>query len=318
MSKVNCIYFSEEFENCLEEFLHGYGERSAKEYVGSVRIICNYLEKDFIEITPEDAGLFFNYMAQRIQHENLSASTYNSRLSCYKNLSQFIEATCPELCFENPFTLIEPKQLSVNIKASCIPSLAELDALLTTCQGNLMYYLIFSLAFRMSLSSSDIISLTLNHIHKVDDKTVFTFSGKESRVLAVPEDVCELLYAYIGSEPFLSLADVEGHLFYNQYGNPLTLRNLDKLVKKMVRESGISNKYTLKDFRARAILDMVYSGMGCVTDDGSSVMEDICEYANIGDLRLTHYLNAVNLVRESPVELSRLRVRLPESTICEV
>jgi len=304
MNNNGDLYFSDIFSDCLAAYVSDYSSRTAKEYTGAVRALCAYLRKDFLEITPKDAGVFFDYMKKRVQCESLTVTTYNNRLYCYKNLALYIIANYPDIVFENPFLLIESIPYEISIKASRVPSLEEIDIMLSTCLENPMCYLIFSLAFRASLSSSDIVALKLSYIKQIDNCVTLVFpadaSHKDVRKVALPEDVSVLLLNYVNA---MSYTDSAGHLFYNKYGNPLTLRNLDALVKKLIQKSGISSKYTLKDFRTRAILDMVQASVG-----DEAALDKVSDYVNIGQLRLNQYINARYLAKNCPANLVNLRV----------
>jgi len=300
-------YLSKEFMEYFNHFSSDYRTRTVKEYLGIVRLLSEYAKKDFLDISPTDAGNFFSDMKIRIQHDKMTVSTYNARLSCCKKLGTYIEETYPQLNYSSPFVLIEALPMKLSIKASNVPSLEEMDALLSVSKDNSMYYLILCLAFRMGLSSSDIVALRRTYIRQLDDCVTIVFppdpSHKEQREKALPEDLKDIMLDYLKNMVY---EDSEGHLFYNKYRNPLTLRNLDSLIKKMMKLSGVVGDYTIKDFRTRAILEMVRVS---ANDESGEELERVCEYVDIGELRMSYYKEARNLVNSCPANLVNLRVK---------
>lgn len=310
MDLVYSQYFSETFIDCFLRFSHSLrSKRSVQEYLGSCRIICDYLHKDFLEITETDADQFFQYMRQRIQEGSLKLTTLNGRLSVYNAVSKFISESSPELGFENPFYCQMRYDYTAAIRPSTIPSLKEIDSVMEAAkEESPMYYLILSLAFRVALSATDIVSLKTSDLQVIDDRMTIVFPSRKQfspdRVIPLPEDVSCLLEDYISA---LSYKDEIGHLFYNKFKNPLTVRNLDSMIAKLVKKSGLQNKYTLKDFRSRAILDMLKASM-----QNDVPPQSVANYVGIKDLRLNSYVSAKNIVEECPADLVNLRVMAPQ------
>lgn len=298
-------FFSDTFIKCLTSYTNSLkNARSAEENWGAVRILCDYLKKDFLAIDETDVEKFFNYMAQRAQHGTLKNTTINSRRSIYNRLSLYLAEQYPELGFDNPFVLIRPLSYKAGIKPSMIPSLNEVDAVLNASRAYPMYYLILSLAFRAALTATNIISLRMDNIQNTDEGLCIHFSGdgyQNDHIIILPEDIAKLITDYTKG---MTSIDSEGHLFYNKYGNPLTLRNLDKAVEKFVVLSGITNRYTLKDLRSRAILDMIKA-----TVESNGNVNNVASYAGIKDLRLNSYVNAYTLAEKCPAGLVNLRVK---------
>lgn len=84
-----CTFFSEQFICCLKSFSHEYegSLENIRRHFSEVTNVCNYLEKDFLDIDKNDAICYLKHLHQ----DSLSYNTIrnkNSRLSC---LSSYIE-----------------------------------------------------------------------------------------------------------------------------------------------------------------------------------------------------------------------------------
>lgn len=302
-------YFSDEFTDILEKYVSSKtNTRSACEYWGNIRILCDTLQKDFLAIEPSDAQTFFSYMAQRVKQGTIKKATVNIRKSNYNTLANHIVENYPEYDFVNPFSVLIPYELNTSIPPSSIPSLSEIDAFLAATQGNMMYHLIFCLAFRMALTASELISLRLQNVQVVDGRRCIHLPAnsdfEKDRILFLPEDIDCLVVRYLDT---LVFHDADGHLFYNKYRNPLTLRNLDKAVQKYMKLAGIDAHYTLKDLRSRAILDMVSAAQKNGTPVGA-----VADFVGLQGLRLNTYVSASDVTqmdKENPASYVSIRVK---------
>ncbi len=310
MAYVRSDYFSDKFIDCFYLYLDDLSSNGAAEsYWSVVRILCDYVKKDFLDINEFDADAFYKYMVARAQEGSLKNTTVNMRLSCYKNLANFITTNFPAWGYVNPFIKLRPLDYTAGIKPSKIPTLKEIDAILDAAKESDMFFLIITLAFRVALSVADITSMRLHNVKQNDNGLYLHFAKKSAgdaeKVVPLPMDVATLLSSYINSMIYV---DADGHLFYNKYNNPLTMRNVDSAINKYVKKSGINNKYTLKDLRSRAILDMVGASL-----DNNIPVEAVAAYAGIRDLRLNLYVRAVNLVESCPADLVNIQVKTGEN-----
>lgn len=300
---ADCIYLRKEFKDYLEHFLanHIRAERTKVEYRRNVAMLCNYLKKDFLDISEDDASSFLSYMAKRVSDGELTKETYNVRKACFNVIAQYIVDEHPEEGFENPFSWHMPYKVVEGIRVKAIPSLSDADKLLEESRENKMYYLIFSMVLRMALTSSEIISLKKDRIQLVDGGLCVVFTnanGSISRAIRVPEDVEELLLDYLKS-----WHSADDYLFHNKYKNPLTLRNLDTAVKKYATKAGVS--FTLQELRTRTILDMTQSAK----EQGKD-LKTVGDYVGIKELRLSSFANAsMSLGRETPATFTNIRLK---------
>ena len=166
-----------------------------------------------------------------------------------------------------------------------------------------MDYLIFALATRMCLSASNILRIRKGSVEIKDGVPYLLVAAAETstrwpRYIPVPEDVCELLSAYIES----SHSDQAGHIFFNEHGRPLRQRNLDDRVRKIIKNSGVKGSYTLKDLRSRGILELFNT---------ASDNDTIAEYVGLGKERMEAFSTAAQFIsKECPPDLVNYRLKV--------
>lgn len=286
-------YFSKDFENIMKSYLSTVkNPRTAKEYWGYVCLLCDYLEMDFLDIKPEHAQQYINHLYNRYQQETLSRKTINVRLSCYKMVSAFIASYYND-CYENPFEAIRVAPIDANVSIGHVPSMSDMDSIMTAAKtmGD-MYYLIIALASRCGMSVKEITELTVQNIKETatGTLTILLESKKgDVRFMPLPTDVSNIMAAY------LDTCNIErGHIFLNGHKNPITAKNIEVAVKKIIESSGIDRHYTMRDFRTRAIVDM----KKCGVDDGV-----LSEYIGISSSRIVRFNNVVSQVGDCPADL---------------
>lgn len=303
------IYFSDFFLNTV---LSGFWSaikqpRTQAEYFSYLCILCDYAQKDFLSLDESDVTRFFHYMYERYQKGTLSRKTINVRLSCYKSVSRYICEHFVELDFHDPFIRQQRFPVDDTVATCNVPSIAEMDKIMSAAKEDEMFYLIFALAGRAALSATAIISIrTSNIIETENGLSAILYPAKDDFhtdvLVSLPEDVSVLLQSYLrryGTDrPFL---------FYNKYGNPLTLKNLDVAVKKYVQKSGVSREYTLKDIRSRAIVEL----------SRASVPDNvIADYTGLTQRRVSAFKRAVEIADTCPAELVNYHLNVSAGHTC--
>ena len=297
------IYFSDEFKKTIfPEYLSSVkNARTRTEYFRNVCILCDYVKKDFLSLSEEDASSFVSYMTERYHSGTMSRKTINLRISCYSSVSRFISDTYEELGFTNPFRDIIRPEVDDSIPIARIPSMEQMDLIMSASVNHSPFYLILALAGRSALSATNIIRLTTNNLFEENGALYVRYESKDHKkedlVVRLPEDVAALMRRHIES---MDHVDAKGHLFYNKHKHPMTLTNLDTGIRKIVKESGVDGDFTIKDIRSRAILDMRSAGAEPV---------DIAQYTGLSNLRIHSFAKASAMLRECPADLVNYRLK---------
>lgn len=294
-----CEYCSEEFEQLFFNFSAPKNNNTRNEYISYVNLLCKYIGKDFLDIGFDDARKYLDYMNSERSNGKLTKKTVCVRLSCYNTLAQHIEEHSDD--YKNPFSRLARPEVSHEFDPNRIPTMEELDSLFSEAKKDTQHFLILALASRVGLSATSVLNIHTDNIVRNGEDVYIHFEPKgdfdKDSYVKLPEDVKEVLELYVKSKN-IDLASREP-LFKNKWGNPLTLKNVDQLVKKIARKCGLE-EYTLKDFRNRALLDMANSGVS---------MEKLSEYTGLKSMRLEKFFLNVGLVSDDcPAELVNYRL----------
>lgn len=282
----------------IEPFLASLrAERTRTEYVGYLRLLCDYLCMDFMDIGPAEADRVFHNWKQRIPRGELSKKTVCVRLSCYNSLARYIELGSNGE-YKNPFEHIERPEVIDKISPLNIPTLDEMDKILSAASGDPMAYLIFALVSRCAISATKITRITFDSIIKEGDKVGLIFAEtaafKEDNIVMLPDDVATLFMDYVNTPRY---RDSVGHIFYNKHNHPISIKNLDSLASKYIGMTGY--KYTLKDLRSFAIIEMANAGVE---------ESDVMKYVNIGAMRTRQFYEAKGVLSKCPANAVNYRL----------
>ncbi|MBR4607212.1 MAG: tyrosine-type recombinase/integrase [Lachnospiraceae bacterium] len=280
-----CEYLSDEFILAFSSFLASQNHsRTAGEYKGCVRSICNFAKKDFLSLSRMDVDDYFIDLNDR----KLKHSTQRSRYYRLVTLARFVDAKFPglrltsylmSLRFESPSN---PEE-SEKIRRSYMPE-ERFKKLLSAADeaDDVMASLIFSLSYRSGLSASEVCGLRVDQLFRDGDGSGFIHLYDDSyhaeRNVPLDSELCKSLYDYMD----LPKRKRSIFIFLNKYGNPLTLRNLNSMFRKYCIGAGLGHDVSFRDLRSSAIVHM-FSG-------GSA--QEVGEKANLRKVRLTQYADA--------------------------
>ncbi len=260
-------YISDEFKNrvwaLFSAQLHKTNTRNA--YWTAVCRICDYLKKDFLEITAADAQEYFDMLSSGgITKKNGDRYTVASIYIFYSQLravSNFIienNSTFHDLAHKAPFTFVKIKEPSQTVELSYMLSIKDIGRILTALKGTDLYF-ITNLAFRLGLSSNNIIKLRPSDVQVAkNDRLLLEIRPdsplKSSRHLVVPEDMAADLQKYLDTVPLSCKT-----LFHNTRYEPLTRKTLDYNLKKATEKAGYKG-VTLQRIRTSAGHHMAKAG----------------------------------------------------------
>ncbi len=290
-------FCSEEFKDYFFNCMQGKERRTIDEYISYVSMICNKYLKDFLDLTQDDVESYFYYLNSKLADGKITRKTIGTRLSCYRTLAQFISEK--DETYHSPFTRIIRPQTKADFDPNKIPTMRELDLIMSEAKSDPQLFLILSLATRVGLSSSSILSLRYNSVMRERGHVYLFFAAKsdfkQDSFIQMPEDVAELIVNYCGD----NLGASDSVIFRNKYKNPLSLVNLDRAVAKVIKKCGLDG-YTLKDFRNRAILEMAQAGAS---------PESLSGYTGLSPTRLESFITNKDLVSGTcPADLVNYRL----------
>lgn len=279
-------------------------KRTADEYFLAATHICDFAKKDFTDLTKEDAKAYWDFLEchEKADGTKISKRTIKMRFVGLKQLAKYIMAAYPDYMEENPFDGIALPETNESLRLQRIPSLKEIDDLLSACKSDTQMFLIVSMISRMGLTAKEVVNLKKQQILETGENEIAILflakDGKTEELRPVPEDIKDMLLGYIDKN------GVEEHLFFNQWGKTLTERNLDYLLKKYSELAGTETFFSVKDLRNRAILSMLQTG----TDPRT-----VAQYSGIGMVRVNQFVAEGNVLAECPANLVNYRIINPDN-----
>lgn len=266
--------------------------KTKNDYATYARQICEFANKDFFSLTQSDAEMFFQMQIE----SGLKKGTIRTKLSALRSIGNYISSNYQKLGirpYHNIFNNISAIIIDTYFKEEDIPSLKEIDQVLQACKSNNTLFVIISLVFRCSLTASEVCNLTRDQFVKdTMDRAAITFKGKDKvRIVAVPDDIMELL------EPFISSSNKE--LFKNKWGNTLQLHNLQALLQKTLISTNINKHITLQDIRNASIFYMLRGGANYT---------EVAKYTNIDGRWLFRYDHRLIEFSDPPCNYMHLKI----------
>ena len=165
------------------EFQDGNNDRTVRNYGSSVKQICDYFRKDFLQLTEEDAKEYLAYLDRCVEKRELSEMTVLTYKRNLHSVAKYLELVSDDNGgFQNPFTgkvhgkktaVRKPDSLEIREKKA-----ADARRLLETIKENEapQYFYIFSMmAYFYLITPVKICELKRKEIRFEQDKALFHF-----------------------------------------------------------------------------------------------------------------------------------------------
>lgn len=257
-------YLSPLFQNEIwPQFAKTLNTQKAKaDYYAVLKDACSYLKKDFLLISEADAQSYFNHLIILHNHGKQSLKTIRVKHARLKSVSNYILRysylfELQQSYQKNPFQNVSLPDEDEFLSIDRVPDIDEMNAILQKAEQDPQLYLILGLIIRCGLSAGEVCILKYEDF--VQDKNgnvgiEYCFRNTK-RYIKIPPDVLILIQEYIGDNEVAQSA----YLFHNKRGNPLRIRDLERLYLKYLP---ISDKphYTLSDIRNGAAAYMLICG----------------------------------------------------------
>ena len=277
-------------------------KRTKNNYYNAVSAICDFCEKDFLSLNPDDIRRYFSALRNGTLRTatgfHFSSNTISVRLSCLRSIGTFIEETggywgLEE--WESPLKYFVPED-TPDIELSDIPSLHDINCILEAAT-DIRMRLILMLVLRCGLTSTEIVELTPKQFF-VDSENrmgiVFKERNEERYVKIPDEDVRPELTLYLSSVPGTAPA-----VFLNSRGTPLSAVVLQRMVKNLMIRAGVTPLWTLQDLRNACACHLLASG---------AAPTEVAYQLGIQPRWMHRYENAVEELELQPCDYSRIRV----------
>lgn len=259
--------FSDEFSSSIWTFYEtNLSERTRKEYLNVIRNFIKTTQTDPLKLTQKSAETYTAYLTQRVNAGKLSYSTALMRISVMRSLCEYIRFRREQqgTSYYNYFNDIVMPDVDKMLSESSLPADNEINALLELAHeaGDEKAFLIFSLAVKCGLTSSEISMLDIEYIVlDMQERFCIQFPEKKKtrRIIRLPQDISSLLNAYIDNNGIS-----EGAVFLNQRATRLKVRDAERILNKYIEQGIEKNKifhhFTFQDMRHTAFKYMLSGG----------------------------------------------------------
>lgn len=263
---------------------------TANEYFSAVCLYCDFMKKDFLDETFDDAIGYANYLQSRIDNGKFATSTYIVRLSAYRTIEEFIMKFYPGTLSDTPWHKIQRPHLDSSISPERIPSITQLDMILEKSKDlGASWYVLIALVIRCALTATEVISLKKSDFQVEGDYMYLHLDTKrrdvkltKERQLRLTDDVRELVEKHMATMTF---CDDMGHLFYNSRKKALSQKNLQDALHKIQEDFPFC--FSTGSIRSRAILELLAA---------SSDPAAVAQFADISSMRIASFIEAAGLV----------------------
>ena len=228
---------SDEFNSSIWTFYQtNLSARTRKEYLNIIRNFTKLTKTDPLKLTKEAAECYINELNARYTQKKLSYNTLVMRISVMRSLCEYIRYRREQqgISYYNYFNdIIVPDQDKTLLEEN-LPTDSEINALLELAADadDDTAFLVFSLAVKCGLTSSEISKLDVEHIViDVQERFCIQFppSRKTSRIIRLPKDINDLLQTYIEK-----YNRIEGAVFYNKHQTRLKVRDAQRILNRYI------------------------------------------------------------------------------------
>ncbi|KMZ55113.1 hypothetical protein HMPREF0980_00791 [Dorea sp. D27] len=236
---------------------HFKSSTTAASYRADIQEFMEFCGKDFLRTDREDAERYYLYLKERQEHDVLGTQTVSKKIRELHSFAGFIEENRTVYAireeFQDHFRLFISRLERQEKLAGSIP-VEHVDALFRAAEDNLMAYTIFTLLYRVSLSSTEIAGLRIGDFAAYDDG-VYVLAGNRREPCFVPDDAAEVL------ERYLEKKATEGYLFCNSRGKKLNVMFISRLMKKYTLQAGIPG-YSAQELKNSCAFTLFAYGAG--------------------------------------------------------
>lgn len=220
------------------------------------------------ELCTKDNALAYDRHLERLEYQDgknkIKHSTHVARISCLRSVGDFISKCNFIPDYENPFLYVIVKAVDAELNDTDIPSIEDMEYLFRAAENSPRDFLIFLLAGKCALSTSQICALKMTDLAMNEDGKLSGLTirnGNYSHTILLPDDVLVALHRY------LEIREPSEQLFINKRHTKLKERDLQRLLKKYtseLRDVLCKKDFTISELKHAAVK---YMRIGGATDE---------------------------------------------------
>ena len=277
-------------------------ETSRYNYRTALNHICDFCEKDFVELTESDVRRYMDAMANgtlcNANGKPFTKTGASVRLSCLRSIAKSLESS--EGLFPIPFDYSSPfRRITISdtpdIKMERVPTVEDIDKILKTADEQMR--IITLLAYRCCLTVSELMELDVEQFAEDRKGRLFihfTPAIAPERDVKIPGDIRTEVERYLNR-----IGPNATYVFVNKRGNAYIEKTLSLAYKKVVIQAQTSARWTLQDIRNAGISHILYSG---------AEPEKVADFLGVLPKWIKRYDKVVEGLDLQPNELSVVKI----------
>ena len=282
-------------------------KKSKSDYYSLLCDISSYAKKDFLLLSDTDAQSYFNHLLMRVSNGKQSEKTVRVKLARLRSVSNFTLRhsylfELQQSYVHNPFQNVNLPTAEEYLTKKNVPSIEEMDDILSLAKKNYELYVILSLIIRCGLSAGEICSIKYtDFVQDAAGNVGISYQYRNlTRYVKVPADVLTILQDYIGDT---DVADSE-YLFCNRRKNQLRVRDLERLYLKFV-PTDVQPHYTLSDLRNGSAAYMLLCGASA---------KEVSEYINISIEWMRRFDKVLPELQRAACDYTNILIKSPKES----
>ena len=265
-------YYSENFRQMWDEVMSLYSfkdstnERTVKNYGSTVKLVCEFCKKDFLELTDEDAAAYYSHLSEMISSGKLSEATVHTYKKNLRSVGSYFEHMLEERgdAYINPFRgriYTKKKKLKKDNDTASIPDKKDILRLLELIKLNekpQYYYIFCIMTYFLKVTPVKICGMKAGDILIKGHKAEFTYEigprrpkteNPDRNFSNIQADACRVTYCLpeevnagfvefypeyvkkissrLGAEPAAA--------FYNRNYEPVNFKTLGSIFRKNLK-----------------------------------------------------------------------------------
>jgi len=193
-------------------------------------------------------------------NENLSAKTQNYHLIALRAMLKYLH--------KNDIKTISPEKIELIKQPSHLPEFLEHDEIkqFLSYQPNLKNisevrdYAIINMLFSTGLRVSELAGLNREDVSQIRNEMAITGKGGKTRIVFLSAECLEALNQYQKLRRDLNPRLFVSHHRKNNIVTPLTVRSIQRIIKKIGKITGITKKITPHTLRHSFATDLLING----------------------------------------------------------
>ena len=250
----------------LESFLDylnyelNYSEHTIKSYEEDLNNYFSYVQENdinYLTLDKEDIRSYLKYLDEK----KLNNRSISRMLSALRTFYKYL--VLKKIIKNNPFREIRnpkvgkrlPNYLN-NIEVEDLTNSYNLDN-----PTNIRNHLIIELLYSTGIRVSELVNIKLEDINMNDNTIRIMGKGSKERIVLFGDYAKDIINKYLkeARETFVK-KNVNDYLILNCFGNKLTTRSVEEIVKKASKDLKLKNKVTPHTIRHTFATDMLNNG----------------------------------------------------------